>query len=198
MTKRLIYVFIGLLAGVLIASLIIWATSNETPAVVEDTTIDLVATEIVSVDAPNVEEEVVTLAEAIGEKVTVTDFASDQPTVAMGEYSANTAQLKAWAYNNMHEVTLGDVSALTISLAKNLETINHNIVLYIETDGRYCGGRIVKDYMGSSYTFDLNDMAVVPAVCWGDWASKISGKTVKIGGYVSMYNGNKITAITFN
>lgn len=122
----------------------------------------------------------------------------NQPQNYPGGYANNTAQLRAWARSHMWNVQIPDnARELHIKLAKPLQTVNGNIVIYVEWDNWYCGGRIRKDIYTDYYIFDLKEMLLVPDTCSGDWTKKINGQTIKVSGYVSTYDNNKITEISF-
>ncbi len=127
----------------------------------------------------------------------------NQPTEAGGDYTSNTTQLNAYAHNNMVWVAVpANAKTMTINLKKDVTDNGRNIIVYVEAKGRHCGWRILWAELGevkwSSFTFDLTNMASYPTVCGGNWSDKINGKNIAIGWYVSTYDGNGFSSITFN
>lgn len=127
----------------------------------------------------------------------------NQPTKAWGNYVSNTTQLNSYAHNNMVWMNVPAwATTMTINLKKDVVDNGRNIIVYVETNGRYCGWRILwhelGDVKGNTFTFDLTNMGVYPNTCAWDRSSKVDWKNISIGWYVTTYDGNWFNSITFN
>ena len=124
-----------------------------------------------------------------------------QPKYAVGNYSGNTAQLNAYAHNNMVTVQVPtSYTKMVVELLKPVADSNRNLIIYIKGNKRHCGARVLSGIPKGeqTFTFDLANMDVQGTLCDGDRRTKLGTiKTVRVWGFISEYNGNQINAIYF-
>ena len=140
----------------------------------------------------------------VPQSVAVTvDVFKDQPKYAAGNYSGNTAQLNAYAHNNgVNFTTILNPTTMVVMLKKPVETKGRNLILYVNPKGntRYCGGRFLTDVeVGQdTFEFDLTDMDIQAYSCDGNRTEKFGNATeIRVEGYITEYNGNKLANIYF-
>ncbi len=137
------------------------------------------------------------LAIPLGE-YTPAEYFPDQPKHIKGnEYPGNTDQLNAYAKKHMIVRNFEDgFTQLVIETKKPLKG-GAEIIFYAENNGRHCGGRLQDKSITKEIThlYDLENMNVYPNTCDWNWFKKLRGGDVKVGGYISSYDGNKIMNI---
>ena len=146
--------------------------------------------DVEDIDVPSIEEVVI---ESFG----------DQPKYAAGNYSGNSAQLNAYAHNNgVNFSTKVAPTKMIVTLKKPVESAGRNLILYVNPKGvsRYCGGRFVTniDVGTQTFEFDLTNMNIQFSSCDGNRTEKFRDATeVRVGGYITEYNGNKLLNVKF-
>ena len=125
-----------------------------------------------------------------------------QPQVPAGDYTSNTKQLNDYAHNSMRSIMVPDsYNTIIIEFLKPVASKGRNLILYIEGNGRHCGGRIATNIpVGTtSLTYDLTSIDMQGTSCDGDRRAKLGNTTtIKAGGFISEYNGNQINVIYLN
>jgi len=159
---------------------------------------------IASTEETLTEVEVVEAIEAV-EVATQTsdDLFGVQPKKAIWNYAGNSDQLNTFAHNNTVAMYVPENStSMTVVLKKDVTDSGRNLVVYVESESRHCGGRILWanlwDVKWNIFNFNLLDMDIQGSGCDGDRSKNISGKDIKISWYITTYDGNGISEIIFN
>ena len=117
------------------------------------------------------------------------------------DYTANTSHLREFALSHMFNVDIPiDATEMTVKLKYPVDDPKgfHNVIVYVYApSGRHCGGRVIRYVDSDTFTYNLKDMNIQTPACRTDYTKYINWKTVKVWGYVSSYDGNKIESITF-
>ena len=149
----------------------------------------------------NAEEPVVEEEEPVVETqktIVSTDYGM-QPKQAIGNYAGNTAQLNAYAHSHMIRVHVWtNPTRMEINLKKPVTTEGRNVIIYIKTNNRYCGGRVLTAVKWNMFELDITNMDMQGTKCDGNRSEKISWKDILIWGYITTYDGNWIESIIFN
>jgi len=152
------------------------------------------------------EEEVVPVYEEVTSDTvsnTVTSDFGNQPTSVPGNYVGNTEQLNEYAHRHMVKAHV-DGSTMVIKLKKPVADARRNIIVYVSVPWVWhCWGRIIGNEMWEimwkdTFSFDISDMDLPGTACDGNWFKHIWNKDILVWGYVTSYDGNWFSSVSFN